>query len=113
MVRSMLSPPFNQLPQGDHLQTSSGAFHHFANNGDRALMTFMCRAQLPVRKALMHFGAGKPIIAGALAKMDHALKLLCKAAPEILHEDAVSHFLFSELRRLDMEDFSVPIVKLR
>lgn len=112
VVGSMLLPPFNQLPHGD-LTSPAGSFHPHATKGDRALITFMCRSQLPVRKALMHFGAGKPIIAGALAKMDHTLKTRCKAAAQVLHEDEVAHFLFEELRRLDMENFSVPVVKLR
>lgn len=112
VLKSMTSPPFNGLPRGDPFADRQGAFGPGCGSGLRAMITLMCRAQLPVSKALVGFGGGKRMVTRALADIDDSLKLRCKIGPEIVHQNEIPHFFFAEMRRLGWDHISVPIVKL-
>jgi len=112
-VSGVFSPSFTELPDDDLSDDEDVDIAEQAEPGFHALLTLMARSQLPLRNALFALGAGKPIVAGALAQVEHSLKVACKAEREILHRDEIAHFWFSELRRLGLDHISVPVVKLR
>jgi hypothetical protein len=79
----------------------------------RALLMFFAYAMLPTKKKLIALGAGKPIITGELALAEHRLRLACKSGgASVVHRDGVPHFCFSELRRLGLDNLSVPLIEL-
>ena len=111
-LKSMISPPFHGLPEFSPFTESGARFHSRCESGLRAMITLMCRSQLPLKKMPMGFGGGKRMVKRATADVEDSLKLRCKAGPEIVHQEEIPHFWSSELRRLGWDHTSVPIVKL-
>lgn len=114
-IDRLLKPNFTGLPLEDLFNDPppppnwSGS----TQRGLRAYVMLMALAQLPLKKMLVLHGAGGPIFAQAIAEAKRALKAACKAAPPVVDRDGVPHFFFPELRRIGLDDVSVPLVKLR
>jgi hypothetical protein len=79
----------------------------------RAFVSFMALTMLPIKRQLLCSGAGKPLVASAIANAEHRFKIARKRGPSPIHRDGVTHFWFSELRRLGLDDLKVPLIKLR
>lgn len=114
-VRGLFSTNYTSPPIEDSFVDLAALPDWSDKNGRnlRAYITMMARAQLPLKYMLVLNGAGGPILARALAEMQHALKESSKDRPPVIHRDGVAHFFFSELRRLGLDDISVPLVRLR
>ncbi|RIV82738.1 hypothetical protein [Aurantiacibacter zhengii] len=104
--------PWPNLPSGDPHNTCDDEFSDELDLDLRAFITLMCRSQLPVRNMLVGFGAGKPIVAGAIGTVEHALKARCKADAGRVHRDEIPHRWFEELRRRQLDEISVPVMLL-
>ena len=79
----------------------------------RGFVTLMARSMLPLKKALMLIGAGQSVVIGAIANAELELKKARRASEPVIPADGVPHFWFAELRRLGLDNISVPLVKLR
>ena len=106
-IAAMFYPPLTRTPSGDPLDVDGVKFRKGSNQLERALVTLMCRSQLPAKKMLVGFGAGKAIVDAAYSWIDYLLKEKNKGMPEFLHRDLVAHFWFDELRRLELHHLSV------
>jgi hypothetical protein len=111
-IAAMFYPPLTRTPSGDPLDAEGVKFRKGSNQLERALVTLMCRSQLPAKKMLVGFGAGKAIVDAAYSRIDYLLKEKCKGMPEFLHRDLVAHFWFDELRSLELHHLSVPKITL-
>lgn len=107
-LKDMFRPPWSRLPTRDPLYDPNAAFGDEWRQGQRALITLMCRSQLPLRKMLIGYGAGKAIASGAIGSVEHLLKGRCRAGPEVVHRDEVAHRWFDELRRRGLDHIAVP-----
>lgn len=112
-LASLFYPPLSRLPIRDPFENEGQRFAKGNSQTERALVTLMCRSQLPVKKMLIGFGAGKSVMDGAQSRIEYLLKEKCKGSPEVLHRDLVPHFWFGELRRLGLDHLSVPTIRLR
>ncbi|RXZ64252.1 hypothetical protein [Pelagerythrobacter rhizovicinus] len=112
-LASIFYPPLAHLPIGDPFEDKDKRFAKGSKQAERALVTLMCRSQLPVKKMLIGFGAGKSIVDGVHGRLEYLLKERCKGTPALVHRDLVPHFWFGELRRLELHHLSVPEIKLR
>ena len=112
-LASIFYPPLTGLPIADPFKNVDQSFAKGCKPSERALVTLMCRSQLPVKKMLLGFGAGKSVLDGVLGRLDYLVKEQCKGKPSVVHRDLVPHFWFNELRRLDLEHLTVPTIRLR
>lgn len=112
-LAAIFHPPLTRLPTGDPFEQEGQSFAKGSKQAERALVTLMCRSQLPVKKMLIGFGAGKSIVDGVHGRIEYLLKEQCKGTPPLVHRDLVPHFWFGELRRLELHHLSVPEIKLR
>ena len=112
-LASLFYPPLTRLPIGDPFDDEDQRFAKGSKQAERALVALMCRSQLPSKKMLMGFGAGKSVMDGALGRLDYLVKEQCKGKPAVVHRDLVPHFWFSELRRLELHHLTVPTIRLR
>lgn len=108
----MFSSPFNQLPLKDPTLDGKAQFDGVNGSGHRAFLTLMFRSQLQLGKMMVGYGIGKALIKRALTSVEGFMGKRCKAAPEILNDEEILHFFFAELRRLELDHVSVPIVRL-
>lgn len=105
------------FPMVDHPDRESAAYEaarpdwkRKKNRGLRALLTFIARSRLPAKLQLIGIGAGKPLLTGVLARAEHNIRDGSRTSGVALHRDAVEHFWWSELRRLGLDDVSVPLI---
>lgn len=110
----LMAPRLAGLPKSDHSAPLilCESWDTDEARGLRSFVSLMHLSMLPMKKKLIVSGEGKPIVTGAIADAEHRLSKACKGTPPIIHRDGVPHFWFSELRRLGLDDFSVPLVKL-
>lgn len=105
LASSVDAPPDPDLP-------IDGKFDHRCPYGRRALTTLMARSQLPLRRAFVHSGLlGKGILQRAFSKVEGDNNVRCKVGPDLVHQDGIPHFWFDELRRQQLDNISVPIVR--
>lgn len=78
----------------------------------RALLRLQILSMMPLGKTLKGGGAGKPIVQGAMADMLHALKIRCDAVCGPIHRDGVQQFWASEFKRLGLQEYALPLIKL-
>lgn len=112
-LASLFYPPLTRLPIGDPFDEEDQPFAKGSNPTERALVTLMCRSQLPSKKMLIGFGAGKSVMAGVHERIKYLVDQKCKGNPAVVHQDLVPHFWFNELRRLRLDHLSVPSIRLR
>ena len=112
-IASLFYPPLTRLPSGDPFDAADHSFAKGSNPTERAFVTLMCRSQLPSKKMLIGFGAGKSVMAGVLERIKFLAGQKCKGTPAVVHLDLVPHFWFDELRRLELHHLSVPTIRLR
>lgn len=79
----------------------------------RGLFTLMTRSMLPLKKAMTLIGEGRSVMAGAIAAAEVSVRKGRREGEPPVHPDGMPHFWFGELRRLDLNDFAVPLIKLR
>jgi len=79
----------------------------------RGFVTLMMRSMLPLKKSLSLVGESRSLVVGAIAAAEGAMKKAQRDSKPCVHPDGLPHFWFRELRRLGLDDISVPLVKLR
>lgn len=79
----------------------------------RGLVTLMTRSMLPAKKALALVGEGKAMVVGAIAAAEVGMKKASRASPPPVRPDGLPHFWFGEIRRLGLDEISVPQINLR
>ena len=107
----MFSPPFDGLPFLDPTNGELVRFDAQSDPGLRELLTLMCRSQVQLSKMMVGYRSGKGIIKRALIRVDELMVRRCKSVREILTQEEIPHFWFAEVRRLELNHISVPIVK--
>ena len=107
----MFSPPFDGLPFLDPTNGELVRFDAQSDRGLRELLTLMCRSQVQISKMMVGYRSGKGIIKRALIRVDELMVRRCKSVREILTQEEIPHFWFAEVRRLELNHISVPIVK--
>ncbi|MXO48924.1 hypothetical protein GRI69_11715 [Erythrobacter vulgaris] len=112
-LASMFYPPLARLPNGDPFEDEGQHFAQGSKPAERALMALMCRSQLPAKKMLNGFGAGKSVIDGVQGHLKYLVDQRCKGTPSVIHQDLVPPFWFGELHRLGLDHLSVPTIRLR
>lgn len=111
-LNRMFCAPFNRLPDCDQTLGEGCDFDPRSESGLRALIVLMCRSQVQLSKMMVGYGSGKAMLSRAFTNVKSAMAERCKAASEILSDEEIIHFWFAELRRLELDDISVPIIRL-
>ena len=112
-LASILYPPLARLPSGDPFQDEERPFAKGSKQAERALVSLMCRSQLPTKKMLIGFGAGKSVIDWVQGHLKYLVGQRRKGNPAVIHQDLVPAFWLGELRRLEINHLSVPSIRLR
>lgn len=69
-------------------------------------------SMLPVKRTLVATGALRALLAGELGAHEHRLATACKGAESPVHWNGMVHFWYPELARRELNDITVPLIKL-
>lgn len=79
----------------------------------RGYVTLMMRSMQPLKKSVVLIGEGRTLMVGAIAQAEENMKKARRGSEPAVHPDGLPHFWFQQLRRLGLDNISVPLIKLR
>jgi hypothetical protein len=82
------------------------------HQGLRTFVLVQCLSMLPMSKMFLAQGRGREILGAVLSPAEARIKESMRRTVAAIHRDGMAHFWFRELRRLDLGDLNVPLLKL-
>jgi hypothetical protein len=112
-VARVLDPPLVGGPASRRAAELAGIDDWMKGARLRAFIKLQMLSMLPLKKRLAAAGRGTQILEPALKAAEVRVKAAAKLERPVIHDDAMLHFWFEELRRLKLDDVRLPLIRLR